>query len=203
MNKMQLFVVSTCVFLSGASMANDIRGIKLGEQYTILDKKFQEGSIQTHNDPVDKKYGFKMHSMTSEKVSMGARSLPSGELYQIRLTQLAPFKQADEFKSALCAKYAITPCKWDRSMDKSNPGVTLYNFKGERRVGHKTISVSIGNTMKDSQKGYIWAGVSISAGQPGDVVKMWGKKVKEIELARKEAEAKKASDNADRVDITF
>ncbi len=185
------------------SLADDIRGIEVGDQFTKLSEVFTEGSILTSDDPIGKEYGFKVHSIDSMEVILSARSTPNGELYHIGFAQLVPFKQADEFKNGLCQKYAISPCEWDRSMEKYNPGATIYKFDGKRKSDNKSISVSLYNARQSSQKGFIWAAASINAGQPQELVKQWESELKKAELAKKEAEARKVSDNADRVEMQF
>lgn len=203
MKSLTLLLTTVLTTVSQISFADDIRGVAIGDQYTTLSDVFTEGKILTSDDPIGKKYGFKVHSIDSMEVVLNARSKPTGELYHLGFSQLVPFKQADEFKNGLCQKYAISPCDWDRSMEKYNPSVTIYKFDGKRKSDNKSISVSLYNARNDNQKGFIWAAASISAGQPSALVKQWESDLKKAELAKKEAAAKKASDNADRVEMKF
>ena len=205
---MRAITLSICLFLLATqAFADDIRGVKIGDQYSKLSDAFDEGKIITSPDVIGKDLGFHIHSIDSDKVILSARSNPRGELYHLGFSQLVPFKQADEFKNALCRKYRIQPCDWDQTMAQNSPGATIYQFDSTRQDGDKKIRVSIANARMDSQKGFVFASASINAGQPNKLVKQWKARLKKeeqmLKQAASEAAAKEASTNAERVEVKF
>ena len=203
-----LAILPLTLFLATAqAFADDIRGLQIGAQYSELSTAFNEGKIITEPDYIGKELGFRTHSIDSNKVMLNARSNPNGELYHIGFSQLVPFKQADEFKNALCSKYRISPCDWSDAMRKNSPGATIYQFDRKRQDGDIEIRVSVNNATMKSQKGFVWASASINAGRPDKLVKAWKLRLKKEEQARKlaasETAAKEASNSAERVEMKF
>jgi hypothetical protein len=196
-------VVTSLFFVASWASAADIRGITVGDQYSRLEVAFKEGKVLTYDTGPGAELGFRSHTLDATDVVLQGNSDPTGALYHIGFAQLVPFKQADEFKDALCKKYGISPCEWDRSMEKYNPGRTIYQFQGKRTVDGTTITVSISNARKKSQAGFVWAGAAISKGNVLDMVKQWKDKQRQEEISRKEAAARKASGEADRVEMKF
>ncbi len=203
MTVLRFLVANILIVISAFTLADSIRGVTVGDHYSALAQNFTEGQIITYDDPIGKEYGFKIHAIDSEDVVLSARSLPKGELYHIGFAQLVPLKQADEFKTALCEKYAISPCEWDTTSLKTITGKPVPQFQGKRQAGDTMISVSITRARRPEQKGFVWAGAGISRGNPQDLVKRWQLEARLAEQKAKERAARAASEKADRVEIKF
>lgn len=191
------------MLIGSATQADEIRGITVGDHFSALAEKFTEGKILTVDDPIGKDYGFKLHTIEAENVMLEARSFPTGELYQIGFAQLIPLKQADEFKDGLCEKYAISPCEWDMTSLKTITGKPVPQFLGKREAGDTTVFVSLSNSRRSDQKGFLWAGANINRGESKELVERWKIDLRIAEQNAKEAAALEASQKAAPVEMNF
>lgn len=204
MKKIRILVANLLVLTSSFTLADSIRSVKVGDHYSVLASNFAEGQLVTSDDPMGKEYGFKVHRIEVEDATLFARSLPTGELYDINFAQLIPMKQADEFKDGLCEKYAISPCEWDTTSLKTLTGKPVPQFQATRTNGDTTITVGVSQARRSDQQGFYWAGAGINGGRhPKELIKEWKHKALLAAEEEKAKAARAATENADRVEMKF
>ncbi|PPI83043.1 hypothetical protein KEHDKFFH_16535 [Marinobacter maroccanus] len=203
MKKLRALLANLMVVTSSFTFADSIRGVTVGDHYSALDLYFTEGELDTSDDPMGKDYGFQVHRLEVEDAILFARSLPTGELYDINFAQLVPMNQADEFKDALCEKYAISPCEWDTTTLKTLTGKPLPQFQGMRTAGDTTITVGISQPRRSDQRGFVWAGADINKGHPKDLINKWKHEARLAEEEQNVKAAREISEKADRVEMKF
>ena len=173
MKKIRILVANLLVLTSSFTLADSIRSVKVGDHYSVLASNFAEGQLVTSDDPMGKEYGFKVHRIEVEDATLFARSLPTGELYDINFAQLIPMKQADEFKAT-----------------RTNGDTTI------------TVGVSQARRSDQQGFYWAGAGINGGRHQK-ELIKEWKHKALLAAEEEKAKAARAASENADRVEMKF